>query len=297
MVVVATGHARHFAQRGLVQLQVHGHAFSRIGAAIGAAQPHHVDAHAAVGGQFGGLQGVDAGGASAVGQQDNGGRCMRAWRHRRDLFGCGLGSVVQAAPAWLSAKRHVSHVDAMVREQLCHAQGNGIADGRAPLHLEAVNRRHQRRTVQRGGLGHLAAARKGDQADFNVPGQVGQKQLGGHLRGGQTCRLDVADPHAQRHVHRQNDGGARPRQRHRCHRARSGQQQGRAGQQQQGWRHMAAPTAPRSRSAHHGQAAEPHRQPDTAAQQPHISRQQQGDGEHQPKVLGPLEKHGALSDL
>jgi hypothetical protein len=78
VVVLATGHLRHLAQRGLVELQVHRHAVAHGGMAVGRAQAHHVDAHAAVGGHARRLQRVDAGGAAAVAQQDDRGRRRRS---------------------------------------------------------------------------------------------------------------------------------------------------------------------------------------------------------------------------
>ena len=193
--------------------------------AVDRAQPHHVDAHAAVGRHLRRFQRVDAGGAAAVAQQDDRGGLVRARRHGRDLLGRRLRLVVQAAPVPLAAEGHFAHVDAVLRKQLRQALHDGVAHRRADCIWKPSMAADQRRAVQRRALGHLAAAGEGDQPDFDVLGQLAQEQLRRLLRGRQPGRLDVGHAHAERHVHRQHDRRPCPGQRHPRHRTRRGEQQ------------------------------------------------------------------------
>jgi len=91
----------------------------------------------------------------------------------------------------------------MVREQFGQAHHDGVADGRAVLHLDGVDRSDERRAVDRGLLRHLGRACEGDQPHFDVPGHLAQERLGrlpgGHHAGG----LDVRHAHAPGDVDRE----------------------------------------------------------------------------------------------
>ena len=259
--------------------------------AVGRAQPDDVDAHAAVSRHLRSLDRVDSRGAAPVAQQDDGGRTIGAWRHGRDRLGrLGLGVQAARRRAAPGAVGHLAQVDAVIREELGQAHDDGAAQGRAALHLDGIDRGHERRAFARRALRHLGRAGKGHQPHVDAPGHLGQESLGRLLGRRHAGGFHIRHAHAQRHVQGQQDRGARTGQRDGRDRAGQRQQQRRQCEQHQGRRHV-APPGPASRCAHHLQARQPHRLEGAPAQQPQVQRHQRRQRQHPPQVQRPQELH------
>jgi len=178
----------------------------------------------------------------------------------------------------------------MVREQFGQAHHDGVADGRAVLHLDGVDRADERRAVDRGLLRHLGRACEGDQPHFDVPGHLAQERLGRLLGGHHAGGLDIRHPHAQGDVDCEHDRGLCPGQRHRRRRAGEGQQQQRQRQEHQRRRNVLPPSTARG-CANDAQAGKPERRLAASTQQPQVERRQHGQHQHPPQVVRPQEVH------
>ena len=177
-------------------------------------------------------------------------------------------------------------------EQRGQRQHDAAARGRAALQLEAVYGRQHVVAAGGGCLHHGRRAGEGHHADFHLARQVLDEGLGRYLGSQQPVGLDVFGAHAARHVHRQDDGAFRQRQRDRGRRPGHGQQQHGECREQQGRRHMPAPArAGAQRGLGHRDAGQPHRAAALACQQPAVQPHQQWQQQQQPQQVGPDELH------
>ena len=94
--VRTASHTGNFTQCGPGKSNLHRQALRGVSLAIYRTQAHHKDARTAVGGSFGGFDGVTARNARAVAGQNDCGRRVRAGRYGSDLIGRRLFLVVQA---------------------------------------------------------------------------------------------------------------------------------------------------------------------------------------------------------
>ena len=179
------GGAGNALQGLLVQLDAHRPAFKPDGFPFHRADAHGVDPHTPVCRRLGRVQRIDAGGALAVRQQDDGSRVVGAGRDRRERFpGAGIvfsRLVKRQAALAIPAGFQRFQVNARVGKQLAQRHDDAVADGRSALQLELVNRRREVFAAQRGWLHHGGGAGKGHHADPHAARQVGQEGLGGVL--------------------------------------------------------------------------------------------------------------------
>jgi hypothetical protein len=93
-------------------------------------------------------------------------------------FGGGFSLIAGLARARLAgAERDLREIDAVVRKQLRDAQHDRVADRRAVLHLDRVDRVDQRSAIARRALHDLRVARERDERDVDVPRQLAQEAL------------------------------------------------------------------------------------------------------------------------
>ena len=301
MEVLGPGEVRDRLQRFLVEPHVDRPAVDADGRAFLGAEAHGVDPDAALGGHPRRVERVGAGGAPAVGEQDDRGRRVGAGLDRleRLLLRLGLARLVLVerpeAPAvgrWPGAEQDRLEVDPVVREQRRERHDDGAADRGVALQLEPVDGAHEVLAVLRRRLHHRGGAGERHDREADVLRLVLDERLRGFLRGREPRRLDVGRAHAERHVERHDDDALLGRQRDDRARPRDREDRRDHREEEERRRDVAPePLAGPDRLAHQTQARVPDRALLPPAQQQDVDADQHRGRQQQPQHLGPQKRH------
>ena len=289
MVVLPASYLGHGFECLFVESNIGRPAVKSDGGAFERAEADGKDPHAAVGGHLGDCDRVRAGRATAVRQQHDDTRTVRARLDRRARRGgCCVSTGVARAAA---TKHHRFDIDAVIRKQRGECHHQRTAGGSAALQLEAFDGRDQVFAAVGRFLNELCRAAERHDADPRARRMVFDEGFRGDLCRGDPVGLYVGRAHAERHIDCQNDGAKLRGQRYYSGWAGDGSQSGCQREQHQRRRNKPTPTLARSdRLANRCEAGIDHCDL-SPAHQPQISEDAAGQNRQHPEHLWPQERH------